>query len=529
MMIDATSVENKTVLSQDLCIIGSGAAGITLALELGKDGSLKDRKICLLESGDFQFEEKTQNLYKGEVNAQSAPHAPIDKYRNRYFGGSTNTWGGSCIPFDAIDFEKRDYIAHSGWPFSRETLLPFYHRAADYFGIGTFNQHRAEKILQQEQNRSLIQGIEQTGALVTKYHKMSSKKNRKFGKIHRDRLMKMDQLTIIKKANATHLQLDEYGQTIQRVTVRNLDNSNQFFIEAKIFIIATGGLETPRLLLLSNDIQKQGIGNDNDLVGRFYSSHFNSRHGLIMLAKHVTHERRNRKNHEGVKVRRFLSLSDQIMREQKLLNIKISLEKTREEQPGFVHEMANLLNNLSLNQQNHATTLNLSDMKGQLVKAYGILKNNAHIYQINCATGQVPDPKSRVYLNDQRDALNQRRLTLNLKVSKQDVDSLIRSYHIIGQTLGQLGLGRLWFDPGKDGENIIHSSSGKSHHIGTTRIGSSKQSGVVNPNCRVHTTNNLYIASSAVFPTPSHANPTYTIVAMSIRLADHLKKKLQTI
>src|SRR5882762_922857 len=113
MHIDAKALENNTVIEGDLCIIGAGAAGISMALEWINTSY----KIILLEGGGFEYEDQMQDLYSGKNTGQR--YFPMKAIRLHYFGGTTGHWAGFCSPFDPIDFEKREWVAHSGWPITK--------------------------------------------------------------------------------------------------------------------------------------------------------------------------------------------------------------------------------------------------------------------------------------------------------------------------------------------------------------------------------------------------------------------------
>src|ERR1041384_7945737 len=142
MFIDARRIPAGTQLDCDVVIVGAGAGGMAAAHTL-LDSSLD---VLVLEAGGFGFESGTQDLYKGEV-LDLAHHGPLDKYRQRRLGGTTTVWGGRCAPDDAIDFEARPYVPHSGWPVSRSELDPFYKRAHELLEIGDYTYSVADGLL----------------------------------------------------------------------------------------------------------------------------------------------------------------------------------------------------------------------------------------------------------------------------------------------------------------------------------------------------------------------------------------------
>ncbi len=130
MFIDARRVEEGTVAETTVCVIGGGVAGITLALELERHGI----EAYLLESGGVNPDDDTRDLYRGEDIG--LPYSFADGCRSRFLGCSSNCWGGWCRPLDPWDFEKRDWVAHSGWPFGPKELAPYYERTHALLKLG---------------------------------------------------------------------------------------------------------------------------------------------------------------------------------------------------------------------------------------------------------------------------------------------------------------------------------------------------------------------------------------------------------
>ena len=130
MHIDARNLENNSLIEGDICIVGAGAAGISMALEWMNT----PYKVILLEGGGFEYDEQVQELYAGKTTGQN--YFPLKSIRLHYFGGTTGHWAGWCAVFDEIDFKKREWIPLSGWPITLEDINPFYPRAQKYVEIG---------------------------------------------------------------------------------------------------------------------------------------------------------------------------------------------------------------------------------------------------------------------------------------------------------------------------------------------------------------------------------------------------------
>ena len=273
MIGDARRIVRDTALAAEVCIIGGGPAGITLALRL-RDSGLR---VLLLESGGMAEEPATQALYEGEV-ADAALHSPTDKYRQRRFGGSTTIWGGRCVPFDPIDFDARPWVPYSGWPISYDSVARWYPEANALVEAGACDYDA--RTAREGGMRPVIEGFEPREFDLDRIERFSCPTD--FGSRYRHRLETAEQVRVLLHANVTRLIASPDGARIAAAEVRTLDG-NRFAVHAGQFVVATGGLEAPRLLLASNDVHAAGIGNARDLVGRFYMSHIAGTMGSLRL------------------------------------------------------------------------------------------------------------------------------------------------------------------------------------------------------------------------------------------------------
>jgi choline dehydrogenase-like flavoprotein len=263
MFIDTRTVEHNTVIETTVCIIGGGVAGITLAREMSKAGV----DTCVLESGGFGPDDETRDLYRGE-NA-GLPYTFADGSRSRYFGGSSNCWGGWCRPLDPWDFEKRDWIPHSGWPFGLDELAPYYARTHELLKLGPQNFDPA--YWEREIGRHDVRRIPlATGDMRDTVAQFSPPV--RFGKAYRDELSRSSRVRVFLYANVLNIDADAQGTSISRLQVATF-SGRKMTVVARIFVLATGGIENARLLLASNNVQAAGLGNANDLVGRYFMDH----------------------------------------------------------------------------------------------------------------------------------------------------------------------------------------------------------------------------------------------------------------
>ncbi len=512
MFTDARELPDHSEIQADLAIIGGGAAGISLARALAGTRL----KVCLAEAGGMAYDADVQALYEGE---SVGIDYSLTANRLRFLGGSTNHWGGYCVPLESIDFEERDWLPHSGWPFGREELDPYYGPACQVVEIGSPRFDDLDYWQRQTGTPMLQQG---TGRLRTRVVQFSTPTH--FGQRYRSELEAAKSLQVLLNANVVNIAAAPNGGHIDHLKVRTLTGLSHR-IRARQFVLATGALENARVLLLSNDVVRPGLGNQNDLVGRFFMEHPH----LSGFAEVVTANRARlpalyveRKDIEGRSAQAALVPTDQTLRSRRLLNAMFMLGLAgtyRDNAPPYLGPETTAAHKTML----RAARRFLADGEGPLnpqdPSYCGLWLG------IGCACEQVPNPDSRVSLADKLDHLGQREIRLDWRLTEQDRHSVVWHMHSLGLELASLGIGRMVLNVDDDGIWPAHVGGG-SHHMGTTRMHVDPRKGVVDRNCRVHSVDNLYVAGSSVFPTSNAANPTLTIVALALRLADHLKEQL---
>ena len=266
MLVDARTVPGDKTFEADLCIVGAGAAGITIAREFADQGF----SVILLESGGFEFEQETQALYRGETTGPFMPGGGtyLSRVRSRYFGGSTNCWEGQCRPLDEIDFEERSWVPHSGWPFPKSHLAPFYERAASVCQITPFGYDVRNAL--SPSRPALTVGNDDT--IETKLFHLSPPTH--FGEVYRKELVEAQNIQVFLYANAIDIVANANASAVDLLEVQCL-TGNRLWVRAAFYVLATGAIENARLLLFSNKLQKAGLGNQNGLVGRYFLEHAN--------------------------------------------------------------------------------------------------------------------------------------------------------------------------------------------------------------------------------------------------------------
>ena len=544
MIYDARKLSDRQTFTCDVCIVGAGAAGISVAMELAQT----DKRIILLEAGGMNRSGKSQTLYRGHLSDPNR-HLPLESDRYRQLGGTTAVWGGRCIPFDPIDFQKRPYVPHSGWPLTRPELDPFYQRAHDYCECGKF-YYNSDVALPQAPPE-MITGFIDGDVISSGIERWSPPTH--FGKRYRKALKHFSNLHVYLNAICTRIDLTSDGLTAHKLKVRTFGR-NTIYILPKIVVLCGGGLEVTRLLLASNGVFNNGIGSHSGWLGKGYMCHIN---GIIARAK-FTKEIKvifgYEIDPEGVYCRRRLLLSEKAQRNNELLNIHFLLDRPLIENPSHnsgTLSFAYLVKKLgqphfsnkpskgkySLYWKHLRNILNGSPelftvlpkwfrdrfVQGRRIPSL-LVGNRSNTYHLYYHTEQIPDKNSHIRLAADRDALGVPRLIVDYQITDKDVDSIYRAHQLVDQAFRGNSVGHLIYLSDDPKESIREHQATLGHHIGTTRMSANPSNGVVDENCKMHHVSNLYIASSSVFPTSSQANPTLTIVAMAIRLADFLKQ-----
>lgn len=546
MIEDSSQLNDGDELHADVVIVGAGAAGITLALELAGSRS----NVLLVESGGVEPEPAVQDLYRGSV-ADERMHSPVHRYRERRFGGSTTIWGGRCVPFDAIDFEPRDYMPDSGWPISLADLSPYYPRANRLCEAGEFEYSAAGAF--SRPLKPMIDGFRSQHFSTDTLERFSCPTN--FAARYQHRLRNAANVRVLLHANVVGISFHPNGEAVDAVRLATL-GGKRFVARARELVLAVGGLEVPRILLANRDKWNSGIGNEHDVVGRYYMCHIA---GTIGTLKQGGREDRVFHGYdvsdEGIYCRRRLALTAQTQRRLRLGSFVGRLHHPRitdprhrtavlsalqlakgfisyeygkrlhgEERVTFGTWLGHIRNVLGGPHQLLAFGHHMARDRFLAARKFPsiIVKSSAGHYSLDFHAEQEPIASSRVVLSEERDPLGVPRLAVDWRYSAQDVRTAQEAIRLFAQDIQSSGIGVFEYDPGSIELEMTRYGAYGGHHLGTARMGTDRRKSVVDADCRVHGIRNLYIASGAVFPTSSQANPTLTIVALAMRLAARL-------
>jgi choline dehydrogenase-like flavoprotein len=508
---DARNTEPETIVGADLCIVGGGAAGITIAREFANSRM----RVCLLEAGGLSVDPEVDRL--SEIVDVGYSPADVNADRLRFFGGATNHWGGHCAPLEPDDFEKNDWVAYSGWPYGYNELHPYYIRAHEVLRLGEF-EYDSEKI-------GFALGLARFPFDKTRVATTVSRYNRvRFGSAYGNELDRAKNINVILYADVSAILTGNSvtdSDNVVSVLVRSIAG-NKFYVSARYFVIACGGIENARLLLLSNRQRSLGVGNHSDLVGRFFQGHLWYPSGYILPkteSPRFSYYLRERR-YGDIQVRAHIALPGDKVRE-------LRIPKFRAE----IHSVSSALrlkdairNKVSIDDvlaliSDPMGIGSIARCRSEAVRTAYLLVNSVQ---------QTPNLDSRVTLSTKKDPLGRPHPQLDWKLSQLDQEGVTKAQHLIAQEVGRSGFGRMRIEMREGGDDFLTHCLNASHHMGTTRMDDNPTRGVTDGNAKVHYIRNLYVAGSSLFPTCGWPNPTLTIVATSIRLADHLKKKFQT-
>jgi len=524
---DVDELEDGAIMEGEVAVVGAGFAGLELASFLGRRGV----SVVLLESGRLEFDPRTQELARvdsvGKPIWEPGPESEMTPYlepelrgesRIRQFGGSSNTWTGKWRIFDPLDFAERSWVPHSGWPITFDEVWPFYEAVIRDYGLDQFAAFR-----QSEGVRSL-RAAARSGGLEVACHawqKSPLRLARRFGA----ELRAAESVNAVLGANATDIVLSNDLERVRSLVVRSLEG-RELEVHAERFVLATGGLEVPRLLLSSNGQLPAGIGNRHGFVGRFNANHPKHKQGALWPAGELRDPAR-----AGTDILprpRFhvnFQLSDETQRDLGLLNHTLRLTPVYRYEIDYPQERVQALReSLAARDLRGVARSSLALARSPRALAK-VLRRTYHRgyggpldhYALTMYLEQAPNPESRVYLGDETDALGLPKLVVDWRLTELDRESFDATLEELKRAFARAGLGRLEF-----GELTIDDTFDAAHHIGTTRMASSAEEGVVDSDCRVFGTENLYVASSSVFPTGHSMGPTLTIVALARRLGAHL-------
>jgi choline dehydrogenase-like flavoprotein len=527
VLSDARELVSDQQVEVDVCIVGAGPAGISIARELIGIGA----QVWLLESGGRDAHRRTQRLNRGQ--SVGYPTYRPHQSRVRAFGGTSRHWFDSgdgswaARPFDPIDFEVRPGIRYSGWPFDRTELDPYYIQAQELCRLGPFD-YDPDRWSDPRRAPLLPLSCDAVETTVFQHGTVD------FAGYYEE-LVNAPNVTLVLHASVVDLATNGNPFRVDQVEVRR-DDGSRCFVRARLVVLAAGGIENPRLLLLSRGVHRNGLGNDHDLVGRFFAERMSARTGNIVPESpdlvdyggfYAVHETAS-----ATRVQGALRVRDAVQRDRQLLNCAFFLP-TRT--PSIMAEAVRSAATLAKARRRRPLPSGIGGHLGNIVAGVGDLgvfardcmhrpENPRAVLVLRAQGEQAPNPESRVGLGTRRDRFGLPVAQIDWRPTDTDRASIRAAQEVIDEALRAGGLGHVELMLGDERPPAL--IEGNFHHLGTTRMHTDPTAGVVDADCRVHGIRNLYVAGSSVFPTYGCSNPTLTVVALALRLADELKKQL---
>ncbi len=516
MFIDTRELPDNAELNCDICIIGAGPAGITLADGLAKSGL----QICLTEAGGLSH----QSEHASRGVSEQLGHPITIHPRTKYFGGMSNIWGGvrgrhvRLLPLDPIDFEERSWVPNSGWPISYQELKPFYKQACSllddipFLGFDT-GQH----------DHDLLAAFDDDVMRSTMIHLASPVR---FGQRFRRSLDQANNVRVLISSNA--IEIEESHSEHRISSIRAVaGNGRRHRLSARTFVLACGGLETARLMLASKRKHDCGVGNQNDLVGRYYMQHPKGSHGLLALRRHsrlTGYVRGTRFNDRLMQA--CVTMTEQRQRHEGLLNHRIALAPLMQLSESHASRLYHQLraccwegfHDSALRRRVFESSIEMPKVTASTCKNILLsLSYGTQHYRVINHMEQAPDPASRIELSRDKDRFGVPELRTNWRINTEDKHSLCRLHELLDNNLKRYGIGKLYTSLNSEA-NAWPISSSSSHDLGTVRMNDSPRYGVTDGDGRVHGVDNLYVIGGALFPTVGNANPTLTIIALALRM-----------
>ncbi len=477
----------------DVCIVGTGAAGITLALELSAAG----QTVLLCEGGGVQYNVRSQDAYIGDTSGE--PYYPLNTARIRYIGGTTNHWAGMCHPLQPIDFAVRDDLTVPTWPIAFSDIEPHYLRAGEIAGLPDDPWNFAA--IEAEKKMPKIVG-DDLGYNASAFRYPA---NTKLREVYFKQLVDTPNITVAVNANFVDVEFGMINDVVSGAKFKNYAG-DVYTARAKSYVVACGGIENAKLLLnlASSHTQFLDVAPN---IGQYFMEHLCYYHSAYILTGQA----------EVDYLAPLISRTPTSNGDYQWVAAPTAEARA---QHGIANNVSLTLDDIRLNAPDAILGNPVTQGVQSMMKHTKVSGSDQIIYCYVRAE-QLPNPESNITLTDAVDAQGLRRVNLNWGFDPRDLESIFASIGLFGQAIAKQDLGRVCITP-PDGSQW-GTIYGGYHHMGTTRMSESPEFGVVDPNCRVHGINNLYIGGSSVFSTGGWANPTINVVAFAVRLAEHLK------
>jgi choline dehydrogenase-like flavoprotein len=541
-------------LEGEVAIVGAGPAGITLALELASAG----HHVLLIESGSDSYRPEIQDL--GETVGHDPTHVPMSLATRRQIGGTSNLWGGRCVPLDPVDFRRRGIVGDIRWPVSYEELERHFARACAWCMCGEpiFDAREIAGLA----GSALVPGWPEGDIRSTAIERWSCPTN--FGRVYRTKLMRSPRVTVLSNLTCTEIVCTVGGHGVEYLSAQTL-TGNRVQVRAKRYVLACGGVESTRLLFASKGAHPGGIGNHSGHLGRWYMAHL----GASIAEVHLNTPPEQtiydfERDPDGIYVRRRFTFTSDYLVENDLPNVALWLDNPPISDPSHESEVLSVLylalasplggrfiaegirrrkigDNGEVSNWRHwrnvlrrlpsatrfALTFGYERYLRSGHKVPGIfLPSATNVYPLYYHGEHLPHYDSHIAPASERDALGVPRMRTRLRFDDEDIRGAMRVHEHFDRYLRRCGIGRLEYLHPDPREAFREQLLDGYHQAGTTRMSAKPEDGVLDSQLAVHGFDDLFVASSSAFVTSGQANSTFTIVVLAIRLAEHLHRTL---
>ena len=501
-------------LQTTVCVIGSGFSGAIVAVDLAMAGI----EVLLLESGSSEPDHRIDSMLdRVDVSGRTQLNFGF----SRQLGGASNLWAGRVAPLDPVDFECREWIPHSGWPISRSDLEPYYVRAGDILGIPGYSTFHEP-------------GHARPGFVATDNIELKSFQwaNRPFnaGEYIKETVERTDRLRVLMNAPVVELLERENARSVEAAVIA-LPDGQTARIQARHFVIAGGGIQTPRLLLNSTRVRSAGIGGDHGVVGRYLSTHPKANMATMVLRAPVSthHPLFSDQPVTGGVLRYGVGFSAASQKTFRLLNHYVQVLPFLEHRANKLFEMIRGSDRFNSPLIDRAALISgfvpgMGKIAFEMMGRLGGLQRRARKFILRAYLDQYPNPENRVTLSEKKDGHGMPRVNVTWAFSENDRSSVIAFFERLEREMESRGIARLDYSRLRTTDDWpligLHS-----HFMGTTRMGNDPRTSVTTKDGRVHGSDNVFVAGPSLFPNCGYANPVFTIAALSLRLADHVKSR----
>jgi len=526
MQIDLEKSPVRSTFQSTVCVVGAGIAGLLLARQLANSGV----DVHLLEAGGLELEIRSQKLYNVQMGGRL--HKGATEGRFRVFGGSSTRWGGQLLAFAPDIFVPAPGTPSGSWPVTATDVQGYYAELDKIL-------HLPGRVPDEELLKLARLEPEEPGAEVDiRFSKWLPFSKRNMANTIGSECLNNKHVSVFLHANVTSIEANKITGRIERIVAKNYNGQCYEFF-AKQFVICAGTIETNRLLLASRTPSECGLGNTHDQVGRYFHDH------ISVAAATVTGKARREFVRsfspllvKGILHTPKLEASPRLREEQKLLAVMghFAIEEPDGSGVASVREFLQRWQQGEGAGQLPGFVANLPRTFAELAKMAWCTQvykrraiSNRATITLRLDMEQLPAADRRIKLSADRDVLGMPRAIVDWNISEVEHRTAQVYARVAGRYLQRLGVSPLrWnsalWDPG---EAWLEFTRDTYHAMGGTRMGTDPRKSVVNENLRVHGIPNLFVASCSVFPGGGSSNPTFTLMALALRLGDHLTKLSQ--